>query len=113
MKMVIQKSFAYEVDTGKERQRINRSFKRNKTIQKKLLKLMDLVEQQKWAEAEAELDSKWWCGRDKELECPRLEFIGMLHSESPEADSWDTYIQLICRMNRHPEIYKVINTVGK
>ena len=76
-----------------------------KTTQKKLLKLMDLVEKQKWDEAEAELNSKWWRGRDKNLECPRLEFVGLLNSEG--ADNWDSYINLIWKMNNNPDVYTV------
>jgi len=109
MKMTIQKCSEFTIDTGKERKRINKAFKRNKTIQKKLLKLMDLIEGEKWQAAEEFLDSKWWAGRDKEMECPRLEFVGLLNGEG-DVDHWDSYIQLVWKMNNHSGIYTVMET---
>ena len=109
MKMTIEKSFEFTIDTGKERQRIEECFnvKGKKTTYKKLLKLMDLVEAEKWEEAEAELDGEWWNGRDRDQECPRAEFIGMLDTDGLDG-SWDTYANLIWRMVRHPDVYKVV-----
>ena len=111
MRLTIQKSYVFVVDTAKERKRINEAFAG--TTKKKLLKLMDLVEAQKWKEAEAELDSKWWHGRDEELECSRLEFIGLLNAKG--ACSWDSYINLIWTMNNYnyPDVYTVTKTTVK
>ena len=61
MRLTIQKSYSFVVDTAKERKRINEAFAG--TTKKKLLKLMGLVENQKWEEADAELCSKWWQDR--------------------------------------------------
>lgn len=105
MKMVIQKTELFEIDTSGERKRIDEAFNDRPATQKKLHKLMDLVEQQEWAAAEAELESKWWCGRDAKCECPRLEFVGMLNSR---LDSWDTYADLVWKMTRYPDVYKVM-----
>lgn len=112
MKMTIQKTFELTIDTSKERERIEECFncKGNKTTYKKLLKLMDLIEAEKWKEAEAELDGKWWNGRDNAHGCSRAEFIGMLNAEGNHGDAWDTYIDLVWRMNQYPSVYKVTAT---
>ena len=107
MKMTIEKAFTFTVDTAKERKRIKGGFTHNKAAQKKLLKLMDLVEAEKWEAAYEFLESKWWQGRDKEYECPRLEFLGMLDSAGLD-DAWATYGDLIWRMSHHPDTYKVV-----
>jgi len=106
MKMTIQKTSEFTIDTAKERKRINNAFVDRPLTQKKLLKLMDLVEQEKWKHALKELESKWWLGRDKDQECPRLEFVGLLKSEG--TNHWDSYIDLILRMNACPDVYKVM-----
>ena len=54
-----------------------------------------------------ELESKWWAGRDKKRECPRLEFVGMLHADG-DIDHWATYYQLVWSMHNFPNRYKVI-----
>jgi len=107
MKITIQKSSTFTIDTAKERKRINKYFKDKKMMQKKLLKLMDLVEAEKWVEAGKELDGKYWSGIDKEQECPRLEFIGILDA-SGDIDPWATYINVIFNMVNYPKTYKVI-----
>jgi hypothetical protein len=107
MKITIQKSITFTVDTGKERKRIKLCFKNRPQTMKKLLKLMDLVEAEKWEAAEAELEGKWWSGRDAKLECPRLEFVGMLES-GIDSFGWDTYANLVWRMVRHPDEYTVL-----
>ena len=104
MKMTIQKTYKFTIDTAAERKRINKCFEDRKEIRDKLLQLMDLVEAEKWEEAERTLNDEWWNGRDEDLECPRVEFIGLLNAEG----SWDTYANLIWRMVRCPERYKVI-----
>jgi len=104
--MTIQKSFEFTIDTAKERRRINEGFKDNPETQKKLLQLMDLVEAEKWEEAERTLNDEWWDGRDEEQECPRLEFVGLLGSEG--IDPWTSYAQLIWYMH-NSQIYKVTN----
>lgn len=109
MKMSIEKAFTFTFDTDLERKRINEGFNNNKTAQKKLHKLMDLVEQGAWGAAYAELESKWWCGRDREYECPRIEFVGMLDAVGSD-DAWITYADLIWRMVNLPNVYKVKTT---
>jgi len=112
MKMTIEKAFTFTIDTGKERKRIEECFKDRKMMKKKLLKLMDLVEAEKWEAAYKELEGKYWNGYDAEQECPRVEFIGMLDADGLD-DPWDTYTSLIWRMVKHPDIYKVVKKVGK
>jgi hypothetical protein len=107
MKITIEKAFTFTVDTSKERKRIKSCWAKSSTTRKKLLKLMDLVEAEKWQEAEDELDGKWWSGRDAKQECPRLEFVGMLDC-GIDSCGWDTYANLIWRMVRHPETYTVL-----
>jgi hypothetical protein len=106
MKMTIQKCFTVTIDTSKERKRIERCFnvKGRRRIYMKLMYLMDLIESEKWKEAERELASDWWQGRDRKDECPRLEYIGMYRTES----DWDNYISLIIRMANYPDVYKVV-----
>jgi len=50
-------------------------------------------------------------GQDEELECSRLEFIGLLNSKG--ADNWDSYINLIWKMNNYPDVYTVTKTEAK
>jgi len=107
MKITIQKTSIFTFNTQEERKRINECFKDKPLMHKKLLKLMDLIEAEKWVEASNELESKWWMGRDKEQECPRLEFIGMLEADG-DIDTWTTYDNLIWNMVNYPETYKLI-----
>ena len=109
MKMIIQKTSEFTIDTAKERRRINEAFKDRKEIRDKLLQLMDLVEAEKWEEAERTLNDEWWDGRDEDQECPRLEFVGLLDAKGFGVNNWDSYANLIWRMQKYPEVYKVIN----
>jgi hypothetical protein len=109
MKMTIQKSYEFTVDTAKERRRIFDAFGDRPETLKKLMHLMDLIDAEKWEEAQKELDSKWWRGRDEDLECPRQEFIGLLDAEG--IDPWTSYSDLIWRMHSRPEIYKVTKNI--
>jgi len=110
MKMIIQKSFDFTIDTGPERERIHNAFSDRPEIRGKLIHLMDLVEAEKWKEARKELESDWWQGRDEDQECPRLEFVGLLHSEDLD-DAWASYTDLIWRMTEYSDIYKVRSTI--
>lgn len=110
MKMTIQKTVLLQFDTDVERTRINNVFKSkgDKKTKDYLLKLMDLIEGQKWDEALQELQGEWWDGRDEKRECPRLEFVGMLHHNSPFFDKWISYTDLVLSMVNHPKNYKVV-----
>jgi len=109
MKMTIQKSVTFTIDTGKERKRIQECFGNSdsKMMKKKLLKLMDLVEAEKWKEAYKELEGKYWNGYDAEQECSRLEFIGLLEGEG-DIDGWASYANLIWNMVNRADNYKVV-----
>ena len=107
MKIIIQKASTFTVDTGAERKRIERCFKGDKTMRKKLLNLMDLVEAEKWKEAYKELEGKYWNGYDAEQECSRLEFIGLLEGEG-DIDGWASYANLIWNMVNRADNYKVV-----
>ena len=107
MKITIQKASTFTIDTGAERKRINRYFKGDKTMRKKLLNLMDLVEAGKWVEAYKELESKYWKGYDPEQECSRLEFIGLLEGTG-DIDGWASYANLIWNMVKRANTYSVV-----
>ena len=108
MKLTIQKSFEFVVDTSLERKRIEKAFKTDKDTRDHLILLMDLIEGGCWKEAKAELEGKWWDGYDKELECPRVEFIGMLRCTSEHVNTMASYVDLIYAMVDCPHIYKLI-----
>ena len=110
MKMIIQKTACLEIDTDIEKARINKAFKSKKDEENRehLLKLMDLIEEQKWEEAVKELKEEWWDGRDEKRECPRLEFIGCVHHDSPFFDRWISYTDLVLTMVNFPNNYKVV-----
>ena len=109
MKITLQKTGTMTFDTAIERKRISKAFKDRKDIKEKLNKLMDLIEQEKWTEALKELKSKWWQEHDDKDECPRLEYIGMIHHNSPFFNNRFTYIELVINMCDHPENYKIIS----
>ena len=109
MKMTLQKIATITFDTSIERKRIAKAFRNRKDIRVKLDKLMDLIEQEKWEEALSELQSKWWSGRDDKDECPRLEYVGLIHHPSPHFSNWMSYIDLVINMCDSPEVYKIID----
>ena len=108
MKLTIEKRFEFAVDTDKERKRIEKAFKKDLETKQKLNELMDLIEAEKWKEAWKELTGKWWQGRDKEQECPRLEFAGLLIPSSNNIDHWMSYIDLVMMFVDYPESYRVV-----
>ena len=109
MKFKFEKHAELIIDTSIERRRIDKAFskKKDQEIKIKLHELMDLVENCKWAEALKTIESEWWQGRDKEMECPRLEFIGLIKHTSWFFDNHMDYIDLILNMNDYPDVYKV------
>jgi len=110
MKIQIQKTVQTIIDTGFERKRIKKAFAKDKVTQKKLNKLMDLVEAQDWNKALKELQSKWWQGRDKECECPRYEFLGMLDPDRNGGvfNSWASYGDLILAFADNPSNLSIV-----
>lgn len=112
MKLTIEKTAKLTIDTAAERERIRKAFRNDKETRDHLNAFMDLVEACKWESALAELNTKWWQGRDKEQGCPRLEFIGFVRSRklSPSAffDPWMTYMDLVVNMYEYPKNYKMI-----
>ena len=77
MMLKITKTYQGLVDTDRERRRIKKAFRNDPTTRRKLTKLMDAIESQNWKLANKLLNDKWWQGRDRKLECPRAEFIGL------------------------------------
>lgn len=110
MKITIEKTAQLTIDTALERKRINKAFKDDKETRQHLHELMDLVENYEWEKACKQLEGKWWQGRDEKQECPRLEFVGMIVTDSPFFSSWMTYIDLIANFQHYPKNYKVIKT---
>ena len=105
MKLHITKKCEGIIDTNRERKRIEAAFKDDPATRKQLTKVMDAIEALDWNLAAKLLSSKWWQGRDKRQECPRLEFVGMVHikkmdgSEPAEGfDIWSTYDSLVLSM---------------
>ena len=111
MKLVIQKSFEFVVNTAYERARIEKAFKKDNVTRGKLTLLMDLIEAGFWQGAKAELEGEWWNGRDKRLECPRLEFIGLVKCNHPHIDRWMSYRELVYAIDDSPDMYKLIRKV--
>jgi len=93
------------IDTEKERSRIEKAFEDDPEIKGKLNELMDAVEAMDWKLAKELLANKWWNGRDKQQECHRREFIGMIKIKDPVSgepafgfDIWSNYDELIWAM---------------
>ena len=96
MKLLVTKTCKGILDTGRERKRITGAFNDRPATMKKLLELMDAIEAGNWPLARKLLESKWWQGRDEELECPRAEFVGLLdlkEIDKPGEPAWgfDTF----------------------
>ena len=108
MEITLQKTVTITFDTAIERERIAKAFKDRKDIRVKLDKLMDLIEQEKWTDAMKELEGEWWNGRDEKQECPRLEYVGLIHHLSPHFSNWMSYSDLVVYMCDHPSVYKII-----
>ena len=108
--MRIRKCAEVEIDLEAEKKRIKSAFTREPEIKKKLLKLIDLVEQEKWKEAEKFLDQKWWKSKDKKRECSRYEFIGLVPyaEDTRYFDPWASIDGLVYNMANHPEVYSVV-----
>jgi len=110
-KMTIQKTCTAVIDIEKERKRINEAFSDRPQTRNHLNKLMDFIEAQAWDKAYKELESKWWEGRDAKLECPRLEFVGLLDFlENEGFDHLTGYADLVWAFARMPHRYKVLET---
>lgn len=119
MKLLVTKTCVGVLDTDRERKRIAEAFKDDTETQKKLTELMDAIEALDWKKARNLLESKWWQGRDKEQECPRAEFLGMLNLKDPENpnhpargfDTWAGYDELVFVMTEpiNSKSYKVEN----
>jgi len=112
VKIVIEKKAQATIDTGYERTRIRKCFgkKKDKETLFRLLQLMDAVESLNWQKAKKLIEGKWWRGRDKECECPRLEFIGTVFNRDdvPELFSHhSSYIELIYSFTEYPENFRV------
>jgi hypothetical protein len=95
----------YNIDTQKERERINNSFKKERETKLKLLELMDAIEACDWTRCHSLLISKWWQGYDKKQECSRLEFIGGVDTV-PEYlfGAYYSYLDLIKDMLTYPNL---------
>lgn len=102
MKFRLMKTCVGEFDTDRERRRIRQAFKDRPAVQKRLHKLMDAIEAQDWVGASEQLCSKWWSGRDESLECPRLEFIGLLGVPYGGFGLMASYDDLVMAMRREP-----------
>jgi len=110
MKMLIQKVCNGVIDFELERKRIKSAFRKDKEIKQKLTHLMDLIESEKWEEAEKELRTKWWKCRDIKRECPRREFIGLINFVKNEGfDSYGSYEDLVYAFVKYPGKYIVIS----
>lgn len=103
MRFLITRTCQGVMDTKYERLRIQKAFRGDRENRRRLMLLMDAIEAGKWEKANQMLESKWWRGRDKKLECPRTEFIGMLLLQNPTKgrlpaygfDCWMGYSALI------------------
>ena len=112
MKITIEKKALLTIDTSIERKRINKAWGKNTETRTKLNRFMDFVEKCDWERAGKELESKWWKGRDKKLECDRMEFIGFLADglkPSPYFDRNATYSDLVWAMCNLKENYKLVS----
>lgn len=108
MRLVITKTCRGVIDTQYERERIKKAFRRDPETRKRLTALMDAIEALDWPKAMKLLKDKWWRGRDERMECPRVEFVGLLHVQNPVKhghpafgfDQWASYLDLVCIMAR-------------
>lgn len=111
MKLLLTKIAQGVIDTDRERRRIEKAFKKDPETRKRLNLLMDAIEAGHWKKADKMLSSRWWQGRDSKMECPRLEFVGMLDLQNPEmlghpADGfncWASYRDLVWQMTGKSE----------
>lgn len=112
MKMLLTKVCQGVVDTDRERLRIKKAFRNDPETRLHLTRLMDAIEAGQWKKAQRMLDGKWWSGRDRKCECPRLEFVGMLDLANPKKpghpasgfDNWAGYAHLVYVMSRRQEV---------
>lgn len=84
MRFLVTKTCQGVMDTKDERNRIKKAFRRDPETRRHLMLLMDAIDAMDWVKANRMLSSKWWQGRDKKCECPRLEFVGMLQLQNPK-----------------------------
>lgn len=119
MKMRLTKVCVGLIDTSVERRRIKSAFRKDPETRRRLTLLMDAIEAENWKEARRLLAAKWWEGRDKRLECPRAEFIGLVQAANPHnprvpASGFDVmgdYSDLICCLTRRREPGDITYTV--
>lgn len=115
MNFRLTKIFEGVFSTEVERRRIREAFKDQPEVAKKLNELMDAIEAMDWKLAVKLLESKWWKGRDKKRECPRVEFIGCPDPRDPSDpkrlangfDVWSSYMDLVWALVMRPESYKL------
>jgi hypothetical protein len=121
MRLMITKTCYGMVDTAIERKRISKAFRRDPETRKRLTKLMDAIEAGEWRKAERMLTGRWWSGRDKKMECPRIEFVGMLDLQNPAVpghpaagfDSWANYADLVAAKMRTQTPGQVVYNICK
>ena len=112
MRLLITKTFQGVLDTERERQRIKKAFRRDPETRRHLTLFMDAIEDGDWKKANRMLSSKWWQGRNKKMECPRLEFVGMLDLQNPKMpghpadgfDHWSGYQDLAYVMTHQKKV---------
>jgi hypothetical protein len=111
MKIKIRKTCTAVIDTAPERERIRKAFRDDPTTLAKLNRLMDAIESQNWKEADRQLRSKWWRGRDRQMECPRIEFVGAVFKTPVFGfDYHSSYADIVSSFMSFPENYKVLAT---
>ena len=79
------------IDTEIERSRIQREFEGEEENLFKLNEFMDSIESLDFSKSKELLDSEWWNGEDKNLRCPRKEFIGKVFRTGDAPDGFDSY----------------------
>lgn len=88
MKLLLTQTCQGVIDTDRERQRINKAFRNNPEIRLRLTLLLEAIEDGEWDKASEMLEDEWWQGSDEARECPRAEFIGMLHMTHPRCKEY-------------------------
>lgn len=111
MKMLLTKVCLGVINTDRERLRIKKAFRNEPETRRRLTLLMDAIDAGQWKKARRMLDSKWWHGRDRKRECPRLEFVGRLDLTNPNKlghlasgfENWVGYAHLVYVMSCRQE----------
>lgn len=113
MKLIIEKTCRSVIDTSRERARIKKAFRNEKTIRDKLSFLIDVIEARDWERAGKIIEGRWWQGYDHKAGCPRCEYIGLLYNfdckeDSPAFSHSASYIDLVWFMLNKPKDYSVV-----